>query len=445
MVFFGFYSMSSTSYESEGSESESVLNSDNESQSAEEALDTFPSSLAQLEVIDILPEGFPEISKKWRTPVLYKTNHNDSTFVWVAEFNGKYIITYNGTEHGKKKANKVEVTTNSTKRDLKTQAYIRARRNFVNKIKVGWRPRITLENFDLDDIPVLQPMMSGHPYKAEKITKWPVIVQDKKDGIRGRILIIKDEVAILSKKNRPIEFLPQIRKQARSLLKLFPKGTQLDVELYSDVLPYNLIQKAVMGTKNCHSYNKYICAYILDVILPQGALPYEKRYNMIRNNMISCEAGGNKLSAIKLVYSKLAHNYEQIDELFNDAIATGNEGIIIRFCSWVFKRNSKEYKLSLYLHTRCWNFMKLKPEDDAEGKIVDVERMTGTQGDCAKFIVKKDNKTFPVVMRGTLEQRRKWFENKHKYIGRKLTYKYQGIGPKGLPRFPVGLRFRRLD
>ena len=57
------------------------------------------------------------------------------------------------------------------------------------------------------------------------------------------------------------------------------------------------------------------------------------------------------------------------------------------------------------------------------------------------WICKKD-KEFRVRPRGTIEQRKEWFKNGKKYIGKMLTVIYQELSEQNVPRFPVGKAIR---
>jgi len=46
---------------------------------------------------------------------------------------------------------------------------------------------------------------------------------------------------------------------------------------------------------------------------------------------------------------------------------------------------------------------------------------------------------------GTLETRRKYFENKNNFLGKLLTVKFQNLTNLGIPRFPVGIVIRDYE
>ena len=87
---------------------------------------------------------------------------------------------------------------------------------------------------------------------------------------------------------------------------------------------------------------------------------------------------------------------------------------------------------------------KVKEFDDAEFRISSVK--VGTKGSMAgKAVFTCDlpnNKTFDCKMKGNMDDLKKYADDPSLVIGKILTVQYQGYTKYGVPRFPVGLRFR---
>ena len=97
---------------------------------------------------------------------------------------------------------------------------------------------------------------------------------------------------------------------------------------------------------------------------------------------------------------------------------------------------------------RSKELLKYKLFHDDEFVVIGHHEGTGAHAgtpifECASK-VKKD-KNFSVTMQGSIEGRKKMFENVKSYYGKKLTVKYQEITADGVPRFPVGLAFRDYE
>ena len=57
----------------------------------------------------------------------------------------------------------------------------------------------------------------------------------------------------------------------------------------------------------------------------------------------------------------------------------------------------------------------------------------------------KEGIAFDVRPRGTIEQRRDWFKNGSKQIGKQLTVRYFELTADNIPRFPVGICVRDYE
>ena len=82
--------------------------------------------------------------------------------------------------------------------------------------------------------------------------------------------------------------------------------------------------------------------------------------------------------------------------------------------------------------------------DDTEFKIIGVK--VGTKGSMAGKAVftceLPNNQTFDCKMKGNMDELKKYADDPSLVIGKILTVQYQGYTKYGIPRFPVGLRFR---
>jgi ATP-dependent DNA ligase len=124
---------------------------------------------------------------------------------------------------------------------------------------------------------------------------------------------------------------------------------------------------------------------------------------------------------------------DEVTDYFQQFRDEGYEGAILRNAA------------GLYAHKRSADLIKLKEMEDAEFKITGIEEGRGKlQGHVAAFVCEMpDGQTFKAKMRGDTDMLRKYFENHSLWQGKLLTVKFQNLtGKNGVPRFPVGLRFR---
>lgn len=117
---------------------------------------------------------------------------------------------------------------------------------------------------------------------------------------------------------------------------------------------------------------------------------------------------------------------------YNEYVADGEEGAILRF------------EDSPYENKRSANLLKLKPLDDDEWEIVDILEGSGNWQGLAKIVTCKldTGREFNATFKGNMIDAKFALENKHKYIGKKYTFSYNGWtnkpeagAPKGCPCF----------
>ena len=115
------------------------------------------------------------------------------------------------------------------------------------------------------------------------------------------------------------------------------------------------------------------------------------------------------------------------------AVEKGYEGAIIRP-----KAGKYEYGF------RSNTLLKVKTFSDAEFEVVNVIEGKGKFEGKACFICKNDltDSTLVCTIATTMEEKAQQFQNKEKYIGKKLTVKFFGRTDEQIPRFPTGKAFR---
>ena len=91
--------------------------------------------------------------------------------------------------------------------------------------------------------------------------------------------------------------------------------------------------------------------------------------------------------------------------------------------------------------------LKLKSFQDEEFMVGDVIEGKGKlKGKAGAFVcsavVEGVGICFRVKMACEESKLEEYLVNAHKYIGKQLTVQFQGKTKRGIPRFPIGLRFR---
>jgi DNA ligase-1 len=118
--------------------------------------------------------------------------------------------------------------------------------------------------------------------------------------------------------------------------------------------------------------------------------------------------------------------------LFAEFVEAGYEGIMLRNAAGIYCANYRSNDLQKYKE-----FM------EEEYRIIDFTQGEGRDAGAVIWVCETaDGKVFTVRPRGSLNQRRDWFNDGDSYIGKNLTVIYQELTEDGKPRFPVGKALR---
>lgn len=244
-------------------------------------------------------------------------------------------------------------------------------------------------------------------FKDQNVSGW--LASEKLDGVRA----YWDGENLLSRQGKKLN-APQ------SFTKNFPKFA-LDGELYAKELKFEEIQASVMDKLPDEKAWGRLKFHIFDVPEASGGLldRLEVLAKFLKNEP------NDNLTIIKQI--KMRDN-AQFLKFTKDIIAKGGEGAVVREPNAAYDRG------------RSQNVLKYKKFNDAECVVVAHKvgqgKFSGLLGSvvCENLSNKKRFK----IGSGFSDKER---ANPPK-IGSVITYKYQNLTAKGLPRFPVFLRVR---
>jgi DNA ligase-1 len=269
--------------------------------------------------------------------------------------------------------------------------------------------------------------------------EYPVYASRKLDGIRA--IVYNDTV--YSRNGKPI---PNKHVQA-----LFGKLNGSDGELIvGDPTAKDVFQKTTSGVMSVEG-EPDVFLYEFDVYNSNSG--YETRwddelcfiYMVEPENVIAVE-------------QELITNEQELLAFEQKVLAEGYEGVILRKPCAKYKHGRSTVKEGALL--------KLKRFSDAEAEIVGAEclytntneatvnalgyteRSTKKEGKVAldtlgAFIVKnKEGVEFSIGSGFNDEQRKEYWKDRYKLIGKTVKYKYFEVGVKDKPRFPIFLGFR---
>jgi len=331
-----------------------------------------------------------------------------------------------------------------------SQSYELAKGYVCKKDIFNWRLRpneiIAEENKETEDKLRTVPDLSIRPMLAKKFDEryavFPMGVSTKLDGIRCIAQLYRESskimVSLISRTGKPHPHFSYICEAIEKILLEYGKNdegklnTILDGELYVHGVPFNEIASIVRTNKNIHKNVGKLQYHIFDVV--DKNLPYKERANILEKlQQISIELHFD--DALKFVLYTEANSFEDIKRIYAEIMLKGYEGIILRKLDTV------------YSSTRTTDLMKYKEFEDAEFKIVGVTKSIGGTEDGAAIIeVETPNGNITVRMHGSVEFRRKLYEDRKNLIGKLLTVKYQPSTEKNeKPRFPVGIDIRDYE
>jgi len=275
--------------------------------------------------------------------------------------------------------------------------------------------------------------MRYRPMLAEKFTErkhkivYPCGASPKLDGVRCLLFHCGDEkeITIISRLGTVYKFMEKIRTEATMLMNKFESEVVLDGEIYSHNLPFNAVSGAARAKNKASAYDGALELHIFDLFFPSSpGMHYRERMEHLRK-----ASKKGKFSSVKFVFFDEIAEEKDISPLHTKFVEQGYEGLILRNLD------------AKYHMGRTTDLQKYKEFEDKEFEIVDVVEGEGTEKGAAIFVCTSPGGEFRVRPRGSIERRRKQFNQKEKFRGKMLTVRYQPMKGDLLPRFPVGIKF----
>lgn len=294
---------------------------------------------------------------------------------------------------------------------------------------------------------ITRPLLAATLEDIETL-KFPVLATPKLDGIR----VLKVGGKALTRKFKPIP-----NTHIRDLLeKHLPDG--VDGEIMTPGT-FNDIQSKVMSFDGQPEFTFYAFDYVKDSLIK----PYKDRMLDMANALESVVRDSSLPFSINLLTPVLVRTMDELLELESQCLEHGFEGVMIRQPDGKYKCGRSTLKEQILL--------KLKRFLDAEARVIGFEekmhndnKQEKDEFGLSKRSSKKDGLQ-PADTLGSLivedlksgvkfgigsgfddDLKREIWLHKQKYKNKIVKYKYQSVGVKNAPRFPVFLGFRsKLD
>lgn len=270
---------------------------------------------------------------------------------------------------------------------------------------------------------ILLPMLAQDFKKREHAIEWPAFVQPKLNGVRCLARRKGDEIEYVSRGGKAFETLEHLTKP---LLSMMRDGEIFDGELFTRELTFQQIVSAVKRQKTENPDIAKVQYWVYDLVDPKA--PFEMR-TMLLGELVRPAKG------IVFVPTQRAAHKEGMLDLHQRFVADGFEGTIVRNRSGMYRCDFRSPDLQKY-----------KDFIDEEFEIVGGKEGVGrAEGTITWTCVTEEGKSFDVRPTGTEEQRREWWKNLKKFVGKKLTVRYQNRSDDNIPIFPVGVQIRDYE
>lgn len=360
-------------------------------------------------------------------PILYQKKANGKQHFWKINVISKKVpiikVEY-GQIGGKVVVSEKEITIAKGKKTLLEQAISEAQSKWnLMRDKKGY-----VSNKQNTGKLVIRPMLAKTFKMDEKNThlKFPCYIQPKLDGVR----CIANGGSMITRSGKTIHPFSDIQTQVDNLG--LPDNTYLDGELYSHSLSFQringLTNLKTPSDKDLEDISK-IEYHVFDLFdVSDLDKPFEKRFAELKSIV--------KGKKIKLVQTQIVKNKSDIQKIHEQFIKDGYEGSILRNIDSPYELNKRSSHL--------W---KYKDFEDAEFKIVGYKEGTGkAKGTVIWRVITKNGAEFDATQSGPFEIRKQYFKDAKKYLGKKLTVRFQGYydrNGKKVPRIAVakGVRY----
>lgn len=361
-----------------------------------------------------------------KLPKLYARGNKDQILEWIMEVDGNKYRTITGAETAKKVESKwtiVESGKNKGRANETTkeeQALLEAQSKWEKKKKTGYFENIK----DIDNMSYVEPMLANDFDDVKSRLAYPVMVDRKYNGMRQ----ICTADGPKTRKGESIDTAPHVYDEIKKLFVKYP-DLVIDGELYNHDFRHSLndLMSIVRKTKNIDQAlldksEKIVRYYVYDgynfddVTKDTSCLERRKELRKLLSGF----------KYIIIVPYIMAANEQFVYTIYDSFLEDGYEGAIVRNPN------------ATYQNKRTNDLLKMKPCDDDEFEIVDIEEGTGNWAGAAKRVIFRcldSGKTFAGGVKGNYDSGKKVLQDKKTWIGKTVSATYNGMTGLGTPNY----------
>lgn len=356
---------------------------------------------------------------------LYCKDANNSIRVWHMDQDGPRYRTISGVHQGQLVTSEWTLATpkNEGKKNATTaeeQAKVEIEAKYKKQLKTGYHKDIK----DIDKAQYFEPMLAKNfeDYKDKIDWSKGVVVQIKYNGSR----CIATKNGLFTRKGERYLTLPHIEKELAPFFQAFPNAV-LDGEAFNYELreQLNELMKLVRKSKNITKEDLDASAdkvkfYIYDGVFDSKSGGYIDRKTDVDMTIKTY----SKNDILRQVQTWEVNSEKELEKLYQSFLKDGHEGAMIRLL---------DYK---YENKRSKSLLKYKPVDDSEATILHVLEGNGNWSGAAKTATLSwKGKEFDATFKGEREELVKILLDKKKWVGKTVTFLYNGLTGLGTPNF----------
>lgn len=371
---------------------------------------------------------------------LYSRDSMGRVRIWRMEQEGCKYRTISGLQDGEKvvsdwtvaKAKNIGKSNSTT---CEEQASKEIENKYKKQRKTGYFDSID----DVDVVQYVEPMLAKK-YKdyASKIDfeKECWVAQCKLNGMR----CIATKNGLFTRKGERYMTCKHIEDALKPFFDKHPDAV-LDGELFNEEYRQQLNEISKLIRKTVHisqddldKCEKYVQYHIYDGYgFDDGSETFvDADHHKTKGYIHRKEALDNLIAEffymderIWPVDSHSISNQDDLDKIYAQYVDHGHEGIILRNCNSPYENKRSKYLL------------KVKPEDDDEAIIVDIiECEKGDWSGSGKTMTLLwNNQEFTATFKGPYEQAVQFLKDKDKWIGKTVTFLYNGLTGLGTPNY----------
>jgi hypothetical protein len=296
-------------------------------------------------------------------------------------------------------------------------------------------PNWYVTNSNFDELPML-----AHKFKDIKNPVYPYIAQPKLDGVRCLIKIEQintnlsnldsfqqHRIKLISRGGQYYQISHLNKQIAEIFYFLFVNYNHtdfiLDGEIYKHGTPLQEISGAARKEETgMFASNFWLEYHIYDVIDITKNLKQSERSELLKDLR---DKSTEYVNNIKFVKSDIVHNRKEVQQLHDNYVSQGYEGLILRDGDGKYEFNQRSKSL-----------LKMKAYQDEEFVIMGAH-IDDNKSIEESFVFELKNNIndlrFNARPTGTGEMKKQWYESIEQYIGKKATVRFFARSNDGLP------------